>query len=79
MKKAITILAATVSVVASTAAHAETRPAATEYYAPMVADAQDDEEEAGVPQRLWLLILLGVGGLAGIFAAAASHQGNSPR
>lgn len=79
MKKAIAVLAASLSVVASTAAHAETRPAATEFAAPMAGDAEDDEDKAGVPQRLWLLILLGVGGLAGILAAAASHQGNSPR
>lgn len=79
MKKFVTILALSLSIVASTAAQAETRPAPTEFSASVAGDIDDDEDVGAVPDRLWLLILLGVGGLAGLLAAAGSHLGNSPR
>lgn len=80
MKKLLAATVAGLMVFGATAAQAETRPSATEFSKPVsfASDIgnQDDDDDDG---ELWLLILLGIGGLAGILLAAGSSQGNSPR
>lgn len=79
MKKLLAATVAGLMVFGATAAQAETRPSATEFSKPVsfASDIgnQDDDDDG----ELWLLILLGIGGLAGILLAAGSSQGNSPR
>lgn len=74
MKKVFSSLAAASLLFGATAAHADTRPAATEFNQPV-----SDESELEGEGELLPLLLLGLGGLIAILLAAGSSQGNSPR
>lgn len=75
MKPVLSAVAALALVSASSIAHADTRPAATQF---QTADDGDDNEIGGELELLPLLIF-GFGGFIGVLVAAASDQGNSPR
>ncbi|ABC64542.1 hypothetical protein [Erythrobacter litoralis] len=74
MKKVFSSLAASALLFGATAAHADTRPSATEFSQPVSSESELEGESEALP-----LILLGIAGLIGILLAAGSSSGNSPR